>query len=185
MECPPGARGDVYPVVEIFPEVVVLDLLLQILVGRGDNPGVHGLLLMTSDPSDLLLLQSSEELDLHGERHLTDLVEKQATLVGLAKKPLLLTDRTGKGPPLVTKELTLEQVFRQGSTVDRKKAVRRAWALIVDGPCDQLLAGPALAFEQHRGVGLGYPFDQGENLLHRTAAPDDVGELVLLLELAA
>ena len=50
---------------------------------------------------------------------------------------------------------------------------------------DQLLAGARLAADQHRGVGAGDLGDLIEHLAHRPAGADQVGEVVLGLQLLA
>ena len=44
---------------------------------------------------------------------------------------------------------------------------------MINGPRHQLLAGPAFAGDQHRGLGLRYLADELEDLLHRLALADD------------
>ena len=48
-------------------------------------------------------------------------------------------------------------------------------AVLVDGPGDQLLAGAALAEDQHGDVLRGDPADRLAHLLHGRAAADDRG----------
>ena len=55
----------------------------------------------------------------------------------------------------------------------------------MDGAGDQLLAGAALAVDQHRRGGAGDALDQREDRLHPAALADDVVEGVFLLQLAA
>ena len=63
-------------VVQIFAEAALLDRGLEIAVGRGDDAGVEGELLVAADGPDRPLLQDSQELHLHAGRQLTDLVEE-------------------------------------------------------------------------------------------------------------
>ena len=62
--------------VEVLPEIALLDLGLQILVGRGDNPHINHDVLVTPDSGEFLLLQDSENLCLRGKAHVTDFVKK-------------------------------------------------------------------------------------------------------------
>ena len=52
------------------------------------------------------------------------------------------------------------------------KGASRARAALVDGPGHELLAGAALALDEHRGVGAPPPGDAGELLLHGRAVAD-------------
>ena len=46
----------------------------------------------------------------------------------------------------------------------------------MDRPGDQLLPGPALPFDQHRGVGAGHLPDHREDPPHLRALPEDLPE---------
>ena len=108
-----------------------------------------------ADPLELALLQDAQQLGLHGRRQLADLVEEQRAAVAPARSgrgcwPV----GPGEGAPLVAEQLALEQRLRQGRAVDRDEAARSArrssWWMAAG---DQLLAGAALAGDEHRGLG--------------------------------
>ena len=58
------------------------DLLLEIAVRRGDDAHVDLDRLAAADPLELALLQDAQQLDLHVQRELADLVEEQRAAVG-------------------------------------------------------------------------------------------------------
>ncbi len=95
---------------------------------------------------------------------------------------------TGKGAFDVPEQLALEQVLRQRRAVDGHERPVAARALIVDGARDQLLAGSALAEEQHRGVGGGHRRDEAEDVTNARRLADDAAQMAgacqLALELA-
>jgi hypothetical protein len=76
-------------VVEVLAEPALLDLGLEIAVGRAHHPGRERQLVVAADRPDRALLQHAQQLDLHLERHLADLVEED----GAARRPA----RTGRG----------------------------------------------------------------------------------------
>ena len=53
----------------------------------------------------------------------------------------------------------------------------------VDGPCDELLAGPALAFDEDRGLGGPGQPDELEDLAHAFRFPDDAPQAVTARQL--
>jgi hypothetical protein len=61
-------------------------------------------------------------------------------------------------------EFSLEQLHRDGPTVDRQKGLSRPAAQIVERPRAQLFSCAGLADEQHGGLGAG---QEGELRLHR------------------
>jgi hypothetical protein len=70
-----------------------------------------------------------------------------------------------------------------GGAVDLDERALRPLAVVVDGVGDELLAGAVLALDQDVGLARRHALDQLEELLHLLAAADDVGELVLVLQL--
>ena len=75
-------REDVEPVVEILAELAVGDQLLEIAVGRRHHAHVDLDRLGAADALELALLQHAQQLDLHVERQVADLVEEQRAAVG-------------------------------------------------------------------------------------------------------
>ena len=67
---------------QVFAEQALGNPLAQILVGRGYESHVHAGRGDASDALYLTLLHGAKELDLHLERYLADLVQKERTFVG-------------------------------------------------------------------------------------------------------
>ena len=65
----------------------------------------------------------------------------------------------------VAEELAFQQGFRQGRAVDGHERIRGAATQVVDGPCQQLLAGAAFSQDQHRGIRFRRTGGPGKNLL--------------------
>ncbi len=106
-----------------------------------------------------MVLEHPQQLDLHLYRNVGDFVEKQRAagrlfeLAGLA-----LAAAAGEGAGGVAEQFRLDQRGRQRREVqaDQRLAVARVAAValagLVDRACDELLAGAALAQDQHRHV---------------------------------
>src|SRR5208283_5427875 len=69
---------DTQPIVKFFAE-----MRSEFLTGCGKYPGVHGDFVLAAKPPHAQVLDSAQELGLHGLRHLADLVEKQSAAVSL------------------------------------------------------------------------------------------------------
>ena len=71
---------------------------------------------MVCDAADALepaFLEDAEQLGLHGQRNLADLVEEDGAAVGQLEPALALADGAGEGPFLVAEELAFQQRFGQ------------------------------------------------------------------------
>jgi len=75
--------------------------------------------------------------------------------MGYFKSADLLLQGAGKSASLISEQLTFEKASRDGGTVqrDKRKIFSRTYA--VNGPCDQLFAGPGFSQNQDRRVGGG------------------------------
>src|SRR5215831_5121371 len=71
-----------------------------------------------------------------------------------------------KGPLLMSKELALQQVFRDSTTVDRNKGPGLPQTVAMDGFRYEFLAGTALAADHHGRVCGGNPANGCKDLLH-------------------
>jgi hypothetical protein len=85
-------RGDpdgdhVQPEVQVGPEPPLGDLLLEVLVGGGDDPHVHGDRLVPAHRRHRLLLEHPEQLHLQVGAHLADLVEEDGPVMGRLELP--------------------------------------------------------------------------------------------------
>ena len=75
-------HDDAEAVVEVVPEPSLRDHLLQVHVGRGDDPHVGLLRLDAPDPHELLFLDDAEQLRLSLEADRADLVEEDRPPLG-------------------------------------------------------------------------------------------------------
>ncbi len=119
-------RHDVQPVEEVLAEAALLDLLLQVAVGRGDDAHVHGDQLAAADPLDLARLDRAEQLRLGLRAQVADLVEEEGAAVGQLELAPALTGRAGERATLMSEHLALDQVARYGGAVDTHEGAAAA-----------------------------------------------------------
>ena len=79
---------DAEPVEQVLAEPAGADLVLEVAVGRRDDPDVDLLRLRAADAADLALLERAQQLRLEIERQLAELVEEQRAAVGLLEQAL-------------------------------------------------------------------------------------------------
>ena len=82
--------------IEVFPEISLLDFFFQILVRGGNDSHVYINIGIPTDTGYLLFLQSSQHFGLGVEAHVTDFVEEERSPVGEFEFPFLLLDGRGE-----------------------------------------------------------------------------------------
>src|SRR6185312_15465164 len=76
-------RDDLEAEIEVVSKAALGDQLFQAAVGGRDEADVDADRFVIADSGDLVLFEDAEELDLRGERHVTDLVEEERAAVGV------------------------------------------------------------------------------------------------------
>ena len=158
-------RNHVEPVEQIFPELPVFHHLLQVPVGCRDHAGVGRNGLRSAEPLKRAVLQNPQQFDLDMQRDFPDLIKKDRSAFRQFEPPLAHLHRAGERAAFVAEEFALQQIFRQGRTVNRDKPAGPAAALM-DRLGDKLLAGAALSGDQNGGPGRRNLFDGLDDVLH-------------------
>src|SRR5437899_89868 len=92
--------------------------LLQIAIGGGDDPYVHGLGPAAAHGFELTLLEHAEQLDLRLERQVPNLVEEDGPTMGKLEAADPPIDGAGEGALDVSEEFALDEAGRDGAAVD-------------------------------------------------------------------
>ena len=158
---------DVEPVVQVLPELAGQHLGAEVLVGRTQQPHVDRLLADGAHRPHRALLDRAQQLGLHRQRQVADLVEEQRAAVGRLEEAFAVFGRTREGALAVAEELRFQQLLRDRTAVDGDEGLRAARTHFVDRACDQFLAGAGLAVDEHRRHAARDLFDQRAHLLHR------------------
>src|SRR5207244_4294375 len=108
-----------------------------------------------------------------GQRHVADLVEEEGPAVALLELADAAPVGAGEGALLVAEQLALQQLIRDGRAVEGQKRRPGSGAVLVDGAGDYLLAGAALAGDQHRDSLSRNAANGLVDLAHRGAGADD------------
>jgi hypothetical protein len=116
----------------------------------------------------------AQQLRLQQQRHVAQLVEEDRALAGGAQQPFLVFGGAGEGAFHVAEQLALQQRLGDRRAVDRHERRLRAAAAAVDRARDQVLAGAALAGDQHVRRQRRHAIDGRQHRLQRAAAADQV-----------
>ena len=125
----------------------------EIAVGRAHEPEPGPLPAVAADPLVGPLLHDAQQLGLQRRRQLPDLVEQERPAVGQREGALARRDRARERPALVPEQLAARQRRHDRRAVhDDQILLPRPLVERVDELRRQLLAGPALAGDQHVDV---------------------------------
>ncbi len=89
----------------------------QIFIGRSNDPHVGVQRIRAADPLKLPVLDHSEDLLLHAQRHRAQLVQNQSAAVGLLKSANVGAHCAGEGSCLVAEQFRLQETLGQSRTV--------------------------------------------------------------------
>ncbi len=102
-------QDDVEAIVEIFAKSSLGDALLEIAIGSRDDPDIDANVLEPADLPEGALLDGAQELDLHRERQLPDLVQEKRAPVRCREEAVLFGDRARKAALAMPEHLALDQ----------------------------------------------------------------------------
>src|SRR6266446_3490108 len=174
--------GDnVQAIVQILSELSFLHLLLQFLVGGGNDSNIDGNALHAPDPLNLSLFQNAQQAGLHIGTGFADLVEKNGSAVCGLKEALLHVCRTRECALDVAEQFGFEKRFRKGAAVDGDEGKLHAVAVGMNRAGDHFLSASALALNEDGRACPSNPRDHFVDLDHRRAHPDHADFAVLLL----
>src|SRR5438067_3158839 len=173
---------DVEAIEEILAEATFFDALLQIHVGGSDDAHIYLNLADATQMHELAVLEHSQDLGLSFQIHGADLIEKNRAAVGDFEQALLGSDGAGEGALDVAKQRGFQQVSGHGAGIHGNEWPVFARRVHVNGFGDQLLAGSALALDEHGGAAGGHLAHQIEYAEHGLALADDVFKVVALFE---
>ena len=102
---------------QICPELALVDLVREALVGRRDDAHVDRDRLGRADPRDFAIFRRPEQAILRRHRQRAELVEKQGAAVGFLEPAVASLRGAGEASRLMAEQLCFDQVFRQGGAV--------------------------------------------------------------------
>ena len=154
------------PEIEILTESLATRLALEVAVRGRHDPDVDLALAHAADAPHLPLLDGPQQLALHRQIDIPDLVEEQEPAFGGLDQAGLRFLGIRERPALVAEQLGLHEGRRNGRTVDLDERLRNTGAGGVDSARQDAFAGARLAREQHgwcvrQGGDLAGPLEHG------------------------
>src|SRR5215510_920939 len=179
-----GDGEGVEAIEEVLAELAGGQGLLEVTIGRRDDPYANLAGDHVSDRLALARLEHAQEPALHLRRHIADLIEEDRPAVGLLKEAWLVRHRSRECAALVAEELRLQECGGERRAIHGDERLVAEIRIPVDGPRHQFLSRAGLTADQH-GCGRRRNFhDELGQLLHLRVLADDEVTLRLGLELA-
>ena len=114
------------------------------------------------------------------DRQVADLVEEQRAAVRRRERTRRARPRARERALRVAEQVALDQRLGRRAAVEHDERPLRARRRVVDAARHQLLAGAALAEEQHRRVRLARALEDREHLAHRDRLAVERAEVIVL-----
>ena len=105
---------------------------------------------------DQTLLQHAQEFHLQADGHALDLIQEQRAALGIFNEANAALLGVGEGTCFVSEQLTVDEILRKRSAIDRHKTRLAAAAALVQSARDNFLAGPSLAMDKHSRIGASH-----------------------------
>jgi hypothetical protein len=116
---PEREADDVDAVEKVFAESAAADGVFEVRIRGGDDADVDGERPRLAERRDLARLEEAQQLRLHVEAQLADLVEKERALARGSNETDMVAIGAGERSPTVAEELAFEQVARDRGAVER------------------------------------------------------------------
>ena len=174
---------DAQPVIQVLAKEPLLHLLAQLQIGSGDDPYIGGFLLHAAHGEICFFLHQLQELALEAQGQGADFIQKQRAAVGgFHQADLAFLTRAGEGAGDIAKQLGLNQILRDGGTVDGDERGAGPPAGGVDIFGQHGFSSSGLAADQDGGVKIGDPADGFQDSPHPPVGEDHIfGGLPALL----
>ena len=169
--------------IKILAKLTRIDEFLQVFIGRSDNAHIDGECLAAAHPFECPFAQKTKQLHLRRLVDLANLIQKQRAALGLLEPADAALVRPSERPLFMAEQFALQQRWRQRRAMHRHHRLGRARTKLMNRLGQQLLAGTALALDQHRGPGRrDLPHDI-HHPLHRLRFANDIFQPEFFVEL--
>ena len=165
----------VEPVQQIGAKAPAAHGLLQIALGRRDDPGAEADRAARAESLELAILEHAQQASLERQGQLADLVQEQRPRAGSLEAPDPAQRSAREGAALVPEQLALEQGGGQGRAVEVHEGAIAARGAVVKPARQQPLADAGLAEQEHAGVEGCHARELSQRGAHGRTLGDQVG----------
>ena len=108
-------RDHIEAVVEVLAEGALADHRFEVAVGGSDHAHIHADRLRPSNTLELALLKHAQELHLHRQADIADLIEQECATVSALEPADMPRQRVRECALLVAEKLAFEERFRKSN----------------------------------------------------------------------
>ena len=153
-------RNLLQAVVEVFAETASPHSCHQVDIGGGHDADIYFQCSGGTHGDDLAVLEHTQQLHLHRQGQLANLVEENGAAVGLLEIAFAVLFGTGESPFHMAEQLALDGAFGYGAAVHGNQSAPLfgmfAQAVLVDDAREDVFAHAALAGDEDAEVGGGH-----------------------------
>jgi hypothetical protein len=165
------------PVEQIGAKTPGVDFLLDVAIGRAEDPNRAFMLFLSPDPAKHSILEQVKQLGLQGQFQFGDLIQEQRSLVGEFHPTRLGPLGARERALLIAKKFAFNERSGYGWTIDSDEGTVGKPGMLVYVFCDKVFACPAFTQDENlhvrRSEALNLPPQLGH--LRRSAENDFVG----------
>ncbi len=161
---------------KILAHLTLSHRALRVLVGSGQHSDVDGSFAFASKPAHFAIFQDAQQLGLCWRGHFANFVQQQSSTVGKFEASDAALRSAGERSALVAENFALHQRFGNCRAIDGHERPPRARGKLVNRSCNDLLAGPGLAGNQHRCRTRRGHLHDAHHVLHRFRPAHQIAE---------
>ena len=174
---------NIYPVKQVLAEFIFAHARFQIAMRRHHHAHIHAHRLVAADALHFSFLQHSQQLGLHGQRHIANLIQKNRAVIRLLELSNMPSRRAGERSFLVSEEFRLNQLGRNRRAIQRYKRPTGARAAFMNGSRHQLFSRARFSQDANPRFTRRHAFELRHHALHDRALPYNLVLAQPLLEL--
>src|SRR5437868_1114661 len=167
-------RNYIQAIVKIFAKGVLSHCPIQFAIRGCYYPHINRDLAGPAHGPHRALLQNAQQLHLHRQRHLADLVEENRSPIGHLEEAPFVLIRSGESSFYISKQFALQQSFGKCATIYGYERVRGARRAYMNRARDQFFAGTTFSLNQYRARGGRNRSDCLLQLLHGRTRSNNV-----------
>ncbi len=142
-----------------------------------EDPHIGRRLTLLADRTHRLLLDHTQQLHLHVQRQIADLVEEQCSALSRLHHAFLVRHSAGETAALVTEELALHQFSRNGAAVHSDERTVTPRSGVMDELRYEFLARARFAVDMYRGLTARDLGNGVAELLHGLRLSEEPGSI--------
>ena len=119
------------------------------------------------------LLEDAQDLQLEPRTEITNVMQKEGSVVGVFESADVLGLRAREGVPLVAKELAFQSALSEGGAIHGRQGALPAWAMRMNGGRQHPLPRSGLSRNHHVGTGGDVSLETAEEMLQMCTLTDN------------